>query len=561
MSNREMRLKAASTAHPEPVSWLWPNYLLAGELVVIDGDAEQGKSLLTLDLAARISAGRALPDGHRPSAPHDVILLTGEDHFEDTVLPRLIAAEADLNRVHQLAAGDPDQPDQPLCLPGDLHLLDKAVRQLDARLVVIDPLTMFLDPRLPTGIDSYIRAKILTPLARIGHDTRACMTLVRHLTKLLARAALCKGAGSMAIINAARIAYLIGRDPNDEERRLFACNKNNVCLRGATLAYRIVQAFNHAPRVEWLGTSAMHADDIDAPRHARQSVVDHAVDFLEAALADGPVRHDDLVRQAADQGISRRALKRAKKALEVKSVQYMEDGKNFWTWSLSETTYDWAKDERSRRIMEALCRPPDPRTPDAPSPTADHPPPALPAELIAATDADPPDDQAPPANPGSADTDTPSRPPQPPSCPSREPAAPALPPARLLRLSFTQRGSRANGVIWGYFQNVGAEPALDLVHGFRKGRRFIPQFRTASLAPGAILAPDASGLPYNTDHGKDRDPTFLYCTYQNAHGDLFRVETPIVWTQGPPPLPTSPGPERLFIGTPTTPEHQWPEVP
>lgn len=47
----------------EEVSWLWPGHLPLGKLTVIDGDPGLGKSFLTLDLAARVSQGRTMPDG------------------------------------------------------------------------------------------------------------------------------------------------------------------------------------------------------------------------------------------------------------------------------------------------------------------------------------------------------------------------------------------------------------------------------------------------------------------------------------------------------------------
>jgi hypothetical protein len=385
MPEREMLLDPLSNTQVEPIDWIWPTYLPAGELVLIDGDPEQGKSLVTLDLAARLSTGREMPDGYRPKAPADIILLAGEDRIEDTVLPRLIAAEADRARIHRLAVREPGASRSPLCLPDDLGMLERAIRKVDARMVVIDPLTMFLSPRLPTGIDSYIRHHVLTPLAQIARDTRALILLIRHLMKLLARAAFCRGAGSMAFINAARIAYLIGPDPNDEDRRLFACNKNNACTRGATLAYRIVETSTNAPRVEWLGESDVHAEDLHVCK-SQSRAVDRACAFLEEALADGAIPFEELLSRAAAESISRRTLERAKTALNVTSTHYQDLERNYWAWSLPNAAYDPTKDERSRRIMQALSRPVDPAAADGAPPTPERAPPALPTELIAATD-------------------------------------------------------------------------------------------------------------------------------------------------------------------------------
>ena len=46
-----------------PVDWLWPGRLPLGKLAILDGDPGVGKSVVTLDLCARLGTGRPFPDG------------------------------------------------------------------------------------------------------------------------------------------------------------------------------------------------------------------------------------------------------------------------------------------------------------------------------------------------------------------------------------------------------------------------------------------------------------------------------------------------------------------
>src|SRR5215207_2196982 len=90
--------KLLSEVEPERVEWLWPGRLPLGKLAVLDGDPGLGKSAVTIDIAARVSAGLELPDG-QPCEPAGVVLLSAEDGLGDTIRPRLDTAGADTQRI------------------------------------------------------------------------------------------------------------------------------------------------------------------------------------------------------------------------------------------------------------------------------------------------------------------------------------------------------------------------------------------------------------------------------------------------------------------------------
>src|ERR1700733_7024939 len=94
----------------EPVTWLWPNVIPEGKLVILDGDPDVGKSLIALDLCARLSTGRAFPDGG-PSPGRGAVW-------------------------HPESGEEP----WPWRLPTDNALLDDALGRLCPRLAVIDPI-------------------------------------------------------------------------------------------------------------------------------------------------------------------------------------------------------------------------------------------------------------------------------------------------------------------------------------------------------------------------------------------------------------------------------------
>lgn len=83
----------------ERIRWLWRGRLALGKITLLDGDPGLGKSTATLDIAARVSTGAALPGERTGRAPAGVVLLSAEDDPGDTIRPRLEAAGADLRRI------------------------------------------------------------------------------------------------------------------------------------------------------------------------------------------------------------------------------------------------------------------------------------------------------------------------------------------------------------------------------------------------------------------------------------------------------------------------------
>src|SRR5881397_2909601 len=124
-SDEAMGLRAASQIVARPVAWLWPGRLALGKLAILDGDPGVGKSLLTLDLCARLTTGRPFPDGNLGPGPASAIVVNGEDAAADTIVPRLHALGADLHRVFPLDSGDFDAGR--LALPAHLDVLANAL--------------------------------------------------------------------------------------------------------------------------------------------------------------------------------------------------------------------------------------------------------------------------------------------------------------------------------------------------------------------------------------------------------------------------------------------------
>src|SRR5438128_159826 len=115
---QRLKLLLLSSVKPTATEWLWRDRIPLGELTVIDGDPGTNKSSMLLDLAARVSAGRAMP-GETDIVEGGVLLLAGEDSVAKTVVRRLVVAQANLDRIAVI--------DQQVVLPKSISLLEEAV--------------------------------------------------------------------------------------------------------------------------------------------------------------------------------------------------------------------------------------------------------------------------------------------------------------------------------------------------------------------------------------------------------------------------------------------------
>src|SRR6202035_2955062 len=79
---------------PEAFDWLWFVRLAFGTLAIIEGDPGEGKSLVALDLCARLSTGRPMPDGTPGPGIVNSLIIQDEDGGDDTVIWRLKALGA-----------------------------------------------------------------------------------------------------------------------------------------------------------------------------------------------------------------------------------------------------------------------------------------------------------------------------------------------------------------------------------------------------------------------------------------------------------------------------------
>jgi hypothetical protein len=335
MSSSDARadLSAVSGLQSRQIEWLWPGWFALGKPALLDGDPGLGKSLLALDLCARLSTGRPFPNAASAAPPGCAIVLNGEDGGEDTIKPRLASLDADLDRVFVLRPHQAAGP--PLLFPAGLDRLARAVRKVRARLVVIDPIMAYLDPNIAASSDQGARRALL-PLAQLADAQHCCLLLIRHLTKSAGPRALYRGGGSIGLIGACRSGCLVAPDPTDPRRRVLAQVKNNLAPLQPSLGYELVSRDHAPPALSWLGPSRWGADELLAWQRPPTRITprDRAREFLLTFLQAGPRTSRDIWTAALDLHLTEPTLRRAKSDLAIRSRRVWAAGRRLSYWML-----------------------------------------------------------------------------------------------------------------------------------------------------------------------------------------------------------------------------------
>jgi len=292
----------ASDLKPEKLVWVWPGRIPEGKLVLLGGPPGLGKSQLTAFMSAVVSNGGAWPCGEGSTIPGDVIFMSAEDGIQDTIIPRLMAAGADTRRIHIVASAT--KPDgtgrKTFSLKTDVDLLEAKAKEIGCvRLIIVDPISAYMGGS--DGNGNVETREVLEPLADMANRLRIAVVAVTHLNKGGAggQSALNRFAGSIAFVAAARAAFAVIEDSEDDERRLLLQAKNNLGAKCKGLAFRMEQRliegdilssniFFESDHVSQSIDEALTASESRGVAGGQTGKED-VTEFLNEILANGPV--------------------------------------------------------------------------------------------------------------------------------------------------------------------------------------------------------------------------------------------------------------------------------
>lgn len=339
-------LTPASTIRPVAIRWLWPGWVARGKLTVLAGAGGSGKTTLAIGLIGTVTNCGRWPDGEICSEPGNALIWSSEDDPADTLVPRLMAAGADLARVHIIegrvnSAGERE----PFDPAADFDLLCDAVEQIGgASLLLLDPVVNVVKGDMHRANEVRRSLQSVVDFA----EAHQCAVLgISHFSKGSgASSPADRVIGSQAFGALAR-AVLVAAKQEDSDVRVLARAKSNIADDQGGVGYVIepctVGDGIETTRVLWGERIEGSARDILADVEStgddgQRSELEEACDFLRDTLQAGPVPTRQIKSEAADAGLSWATVRRAQKAIGAEAVKEggrLGDGKQQWVWQLS----------------------------------------------------------------------------------------------------------------------------------------------------------------------------------------------------------------------------------
>ena len=306
-------LRELPTAQPVPmlrmadveltsVDWLWFPYIPFGKLTIIQGNPGEGKTYFAMRLAAACTNRKPLP-GMETLEPFNIIYQTAEDGLGDTVKPRLMEADADLERVLVI-----DDRDTPLTLADER--IARAIRENNARLVIIDPMQAFLGADVDMNRANEVRP-IFRSLGDIAQATGCAIVLIGHLNKAAGTQSTYRGLGSIDITAAVRSLLFIGKLKDSPTTRVLIHEKSSLAPPGQSLAFSL----GDEKGFEWIGAYDITADELLAGTDSgkTESKTAQAQMLILELLANGKrMPSAELEKAVNERGISSRTMRTAK---------------------------------------------------------------------------------------------------------------------------------------------------------------------------------------------------------------------------------------------------------
>jgi len=337
-----MKYVCMNDVEEQAIDWVWPEKIARGELCIIAGEPGASKTMIAVDLAARVSIGDTVPLGLERICKGNVVFLTSENDPAKVLRPRLVGAGADLSKVFLISSSltekdkDGKKKKKHVALAEDAEKIGRIMGEIkDVVLLIIDPISEYMGKK-DANNNADVRDMLATLTDHVRSHNVAILAIAHFNKKTDVTSASSRINGSIGFAGAARTAFAVGKvvkeedeEDDGQEEKYFSMVKNNLSADKGGYIYT-VQSHNYykdgveikTARIKWLRLMDEEADAMLAKASGRgrpSSARDKCKEWLERYLQNHPegVRRHDVINDGAKVGFSPATIDRTKDAMLI----------------------------------------------------------------------------------------------------------------------------------------------------------------------------------------------------------------------------------------------------
>jgi len=380
----DAEVRRLDTVAPRTTCWLWPGRVALGRLTLVAGEPGAGTSLLLMDLASRVSRGRAFPparshyaadpdsdagpdeigrvqrvpvapgagdecDDHGANAEPEAagVVLIMRQSMEDIVVQRLAVLGADLTRFHALGEVVDRKKEKRTMRPfraySDLeHLESLLARTPGVKLVVLDPMELALDERGQSI--SYGDRQTIRNLGELARRWGVAIVAAARLPDKPGANDLRRWLDKLAGVEELGALFAVVRDRRRPCRRYLAAVKNTLAEMEDALAFETPGGW-----VVWRRGSVSSAVVWATPSRLDQ---EDAARWLRQELGSRQVAAKELRAAADEAGIPWHVVYRAKGIAGADCGRVGSGAGSYFVWSLFDLVEDEETEWNGERSVE-----------------------------------------------------------------------------------------------------------------------------------------------------------------------------------------------------------------
>lgn len=308
------KLITLDTIKPQEIKWLWKPYIPAGTVTAIFGAGGQGKTYMTVAIAAALSRGDPLPDQDDNKVPQKVLFLSAEDDYATVIVPRLIKQGAVMSNIAV--------PDTKFALDKwGVEAVTELMREFAATVLFIDPIVYYAGGKMDMNKSNEVRS-MMESVKTAAERSNSSVIVVGHVRKSDVGDEADRMMGSADWVNASRSGLLVTK--TNDGTKILKHVKTNYGAMGLARGFEITDE-----GFQW----GEAYDEDNLPKKTSSQRKDAAVAFLRVLLANGPVLAKEVLAAAEDNNIPPATLNRAKPKV---AESYFSKSQG-WMWQLLPT--------------------------------------------------------------------------------------------------------------------------------------------------------------------------------------------------------------------------------